>query len=317
MEPALLHHVRLQGDQADELSVVADDVHIVPFAAVEGDRTDDVVQHRVGINAAVHEFPDMQLLIARELNPEGIRIAGQGDQGLELLGGHGTVVIEALHIPAADILQVTDQDGTVHAFHDQGNGQGSDHADDGFEDIEALPVLTDGEAEELRIQLDDVHIDGAQHSEGGIAAAEIVHHDEEAAAAQLSHRGPDPGFVLHVGGFSDLHLDQGSVQPVFFQQAGQHRRNVDAEDAHPAYVQGDRNRPDAAVDHAPQPDEDLLPDIGIQVGDDAVLFQYGNEDGRGQEGAVRTLPAGQRLSADDPAGLDVDLGLDVEGDLPA
>ena len=74
--------------------------------------------------------------------------------------------MEPLHIAAAHILQVVHQYRAVHAFHNDRNGQGFDHIDNGFENMDALLFLTDGETEELRIQLDDVHADSAQHAQG-------------------------------------------------------------------------------------------------------------------------------------------------------
>ena len=315
-ETPFLHNVCLDGDQAEELGVEADDVHVVVFPGVERDRPEDIVQHRVGIDVVVQELPDMELLVVYERDPEGVRIPGQGDQRFELFRRHRPVVVETLHIAAADVLQVMHEGRAVHALDDQGNGQGFDHVDNGFQDVDALLLLADGEAEELGVQLDHVHIDGAQHAQGGITAAEVVHHDEETAALQIGHGGPDLAFILHVGGLGDLHLDQGRIHTVFFRQGREHRRHVHREDAHPADVQGDRDRLDAAVGQVSEPAENLLPEIGVQVGDDAVFFQHGNEDGRRKEGAVRALPAGQGFAADDPPGLDVDLGLDVEGDLP-
>ena len=120
-----------------------------------------------------------------------------------------------------------------------------------------------------------------------------------------------------IGGFGNLHLDERMIQVIPLGQLVQPLRHIHGENVDPADVYGNRHRLNAAVDHVPQPDEDLLPEIGIQVGDDAVLFQHGDEDRRGQAGPVGALPAGQRFAADDPAGLDIDLGLDMEGDLPA
>ena len=119
----------------------------------------------------------MQLLVPLKDDAFLIHAARDGDQRLELIRRHRPVVVEALHIPDTHIFQVTDEGGRLHAFDDDRGGKGFGHADHGLQDIDALLLLPDTDAEELGIELDDVHLHAAQHIQGGIAAAEVVHHN--------------------------------------------------------------------------------------------------------------------------------------------
>ena len=307
----------LQGDpdHMEKLLVIADDIHDVAPKAVEGDGPQDVVQHGIGIDAAVQELPDPEGIVAMEDDAAVVHPALFRQERLKPRGGHGPVEEEALHITDIHIRKVIHQVRGFHALHDQRRRQGFGHVNHGFQDADAPELLPLIKMQELGVQLDDIHVQAAEHIQGGIAAAEIVHQDGEAVLPQLRHRGMNPVGIRHVGGLRDLHLQQLHRHGILPGQLQQHIRHVHAHKIDPGDVDGDRHRPDAIIQQLSQPPADRLPDILVQIADDPVFFQDRNEDRRRDIDAVRAAPPGQGFGADDGAGGNVDLGLEKEGDL--
>ena len=91
--------------------------------------------------------------------------------------------------------------------------------------------------------------------------------------------------------------------------------DVQREDVHLGHVYRHRDQRQAQVQAAAAPAADALPDVLVQVGDEAVFLQHRHE-GRGRHHlAVGLDPAGQRLRAHDAARGGPHLGLQPEGDL--
>ena len=317
MMPAPLQNIRLQADQAEKLLVEADDVDVPVLQGIEGDRSENIVQHRVAVNTVIQEFPDVHLFMDRPAEPVEVNPVRILQELFELLARHGAVEIESLHIPAAHIRQIFHKFPGIHAFHDDRGGEGFGHIDNRFKDIDASLFLARTEMQELGVQLDHVHAGGAQHVQGGISAAEVIHHNPEAFFTQRPDCIPDLFGIVHIGGFCDFHFQKAGRQAVLFHQAGQALRDIKGEHIDPGNVDGDRNRRDSPVHDAPQPGTDAFPDIEIQVCHHAVFFQHRNEDRGGDEASILPAPAGEGFRPDDPAAGNPALGLKVERDLPA
>ena len=303
-----------QADHMEEGLVIPDDIHVVIPETVEGDRPQNIVQHGVRINIPVQEFPDPQGIVPVERDPVIVCLAGIRQNGFETLGRHGAVKIEALHIPDIHIREILHQLRRLHALHDQGRSQGFGHIDDRLENADAFELISHGKVQELRVQLDNIHVHAAQHVQRGIAAAEIVHEDGEAFFAQLRHGRPDPVRIIHIRGFGDFHLQNLFRQLIFFHQAPQGGGNVDDEKVDPGNVDGNRHGPDPAVNQMADPFADGFPDEKIQISDDAVFLQNRNKDRRRHIGAVASPPPGQGFHSDHGTVRHIDLRLNKELD---
>ena len=310
-----LQLVDLDAHHLVELLVVAYDVHAVAVPAIDGHRAEDVVQHHVADQVLIQEFPGVELVVGLELKAVQVHVPGIGDQIFKLLHRHGPIEVIALHVAAAQVRQEVDLLDGLHALDDHGNGHGLGHVDDGFQYADALAGFVLADVQELGVQLDDVHVQAAEHVQRGIAAAEVVHQHQEAQAAQAAHRLPDGGGVLDIGGFGDLDLDQPRGQPVFLQQSVEEVGHVDGKDVDLGDVHRYGHRGVARVDPLAQPRADPLPYVLVQVGDDAVLFKDRHKAGRRYDPALGGAPAGQRLRPHDPARRDPALGLQAEEDL--
>ena len=82
-------------------------------------------------------------------------------------------------------------------------------------------------------------------------------------------------------------------------------------------VYRDGQRRVAVIDPLLLPAADLIPDIKVEVIDQAALFQYGYKYVRGNDRAVGLDPSRQRFGADDFSCGRIALRLKVEGDFPA
>ena len=106
-------------------------------------------------------------------------------------------------------------------------------------------------------------------------------------------------------------------QMVFFHQPAQEGGHINGKDIQRGQVDRYRHGLVALIKHAAQPAAHRLPDKLIQIGDDAVLFQNGDEHRGGDPAAVRPPPAGQGFRAHHAAGGYAALGLQEKADFPA
>ena len=302
-------------DSLIKLLVEADDIDRVSMPGVNGRRADDVVEHGIGIDVVAQKFPDMEFLVELEGEALGVHVPCIRNERLILVHRHRLVVIIALDIPASETHQIGALLVGFNALHNDRHRHGLGHVDDGFDDVHALLFRHPVHAQEIGVELDHVNIQLAQHVERGKAAAEIVHQDGKAEITEFLHRGTHLVGVLAVGGLGDLNLDGVSGQIVFFDKLCKVFGHVHGENVHRADVQRDRDQGIAHVERVPGPFADLLPDVLVQIRDEAVALERGDEgDGRNAR-AVGLDPAGQRLCADDLPVYRAALRLQEEGDL--
>ena len=130
---------------------------------IDGGGTDDVVEHRVGIDGVVQKFPDAELVVGLEHEAPVVHPFGVRNQRLKGPDGHGLVEKVALHVAAAQAHQVRLLGFGLHALHDDGQRQRLGHVHDGFQYAHALPVAGVVQVQEVGVQLDDVDVQLVQH----------------------------------------------------------------------------------------------------------------------------------------------------------
>ena len=92
-------------------------------------------------------------------------------------------------------------------------------------------------------------------------------------------------------------------------------RYIDEEEIDLRHVHGNGNGRMARAGPRLQVRTDIFPDEAIEVGDETVLFQDGNELVGRHHRAVGPAPTRQRLDPDDLAGRHATLRLQIKGDL--
>ena len=249
------------------------------------------------------------------------RAAYDGARGLlgqvffKLGAGHGLGKEVALHVVAADVADVLQLLPGLHALGHHAEVQPAGQLDDEAEDalLRRFGCLA---LDELHVQLQDVQLHLVQHVQGGVAAAEVVHLDDEAKGAQMRHGVDDLLRILSIGALRDLQMQQGGLQPVLSYQTQQHIGHVCLIDVGAGDVDGhgDGGEPTAlpVVEQAAR----LLPDVAVQLGDEAVLFKKGDKLTGGQEAHLRMDPAHQRLGTGQSVVQQAELGLEVDLKLP-
>ena len=277
----LLKGLRIDPHQLVKLLIETDDIDVL-FAvpAVEDHRPEHVVEHGVGEDVVVHEFTDGELLIGFEADPDGIHNGPVPDQIFKILRRHRPVEVVSLHVAAAQPLQEFQLRFGLDAFDNDRDREVLGHVDDGFEDVDAFFRAAVRDLQELGVQLDHVHVHIPQHVQGGITAPEIIHQHLESVVLQpgdgIAHQ-PD---VVGVSRLRDLHLQAVRRQVIFLQQRGQLHRYIQCRNVQLRYVDRNGNQRFSVLLHVPLPPADRVPDIKIQLGNQAVFFQDRDKDSR-------------------------------------
>ena len=155
-----------------------------------------------------------------------------------------------------------------------------------------------------------------QHVQRGIAAAEVVHQHHEAPLPQRLHRRAHTAGILAAHRFGDLDLQRPARQLIALRQLAEALSHVHSEDIHAGDVDGYRYQRQALVQAAADPAADLLPDVLVQIRNEAILFQHWHKVRGRHHAPIRLPPAGQRFRAHDGAPGGAALRLQIEGDLP-
>ena len=157
----------------------------------------------------------------------------------------------------------------------------------------------------------------AEHIQGGIAASEVVHFDDEASGSQLIHRSDDLLGIFGISALGDLQMEELWVDAVFLGQIQEEIRKVGLVHIRPGDVDGNRKGRIALVLPLPKQLAGPLPHELVQLGDKAVFLKQGNKLAGGHEAPLRVNPPHQRLRAAQPAVAGPILGLKIDGKLIA
>ena len=92
----------------------------------------------------------------------------------------------------------------------------------------------------MHVQLQHVQLELAEHIQGGIAAAEIVHLYGKAKVSQLIHGTDDLLRVFRVGAFRNFQVQQLGIDPPFPNDLPKYVRQIRLIDVRPGHVDGNR-----------------------------------------------------------------------------
>ena len=176
------------------------------------------------------------------------------------------------------------------------------------QDMDALALVA-LQMQEDGVELDHVHVQGAQHVQRRVAGAEVVHEHHDPHVAQALRRVAHDGGVVRIGGFGDLGLQDGCGQVVLLQQARDVVGHVDRVEVDLGDVDGERHDVMAGFAPGRHIRAHLVPDIAVEVGDEPVFLEYGDELGRRDHIPVLSAHARERLDADHLAARCAALGL--------
>jgi len=323
-EVALVHVVLVVGEVSlqvgdaqllVELLVEADDVHPIAAQGVDTHRAEDVVEHGVAVDVLVEELPHAELVV--RLRPEARSVDEQlvAGQALEIIARHGAVEMVALHVTAPDAAQEVRLLGVLDALGDDGQAERFRHADRRLQNADALPLVVVVYAQEVHVELHDVHAHAVQHVERRVAAAEVVDEHGEALFAQALRRLVDLVGVVDVGRFSDLDLDRRGGHVVCVDEVLEVLRDVECVDVLTRDVHRYGHWRVPFVHPFADVDAHLFPQVAVEVGDEVELLEHGHEFVRLGDPAARLSPARERLGPDDLARRQAALRLQHEEDL--
>ena len=139
---------------------------------------------------------------------------------------------------------------------------------------------------------------------------------EEYPLPQAGRRFNDLVGVLGVGALRDLQMEPRGRQPVFPHRSQQDLRDIRLIDVRPGHVDGDRDGRQAGVVPLAQEGTTPVPDEAVQLGDEPVALEEGDELRGGLEAPLGVRPAHQRLRARQAAVPDPVFGLEIDLELP-
>ena len=302
---------------------------VLAVAVDEGDGASQIVSgvHGALGEARFHKLPEGRALVHHQNGPfrgglqGGQRAAGLApgflleQKGFHPLRGHGLAQQVALGIVAAQLPQAAQ---LLPGFHTLGHhlqvhpaGQAHDKAQNAL--IHGLGGFV---ADELHVQLQHIQLHLVEHVQRGVAAAEIVHLDDEAQGAQLIHSGDNLRRAFSVGALGDFQMEQPGLQVIFAQQAQQQLRQVRLADVRAGHVDGDGNDRVALIQPGAQCGGRLVPDELVEPGNEAVFLKQGDELPRGQEAPLGMNPAHQGLRPGQGIVVEAEFGLQVHAELP-
>ena len=258
-----------------------------------------------------HKTARKGLVIPAGHVPAQVPVIFHGRLRKQLLGlfhGHGFIKIVPLGVKAVHGLEHEHLLLRLHALGDDGQVQPPGHLDDRFHDLPALAAFTVPH-DELHIQLDGIHAGIAEHIQGGIAAAKIIHQHGKALAVE----GRDGVFhhfqVLGQHTLGDLHQQQFGLQLIFLHQLPEHLRHIQRRDIRNGDI--DRDGHHVLVPGFPAVEHlaNLFPQVEIQPGDEARLFHQGHKLPGRHDAPGWVVPAHQRFHPHNGVGHAVALGL--------
>ena len=151
--------------------------------------------------------------------------------------------------------------------------------------------------QEMRIHLQHVNIQFEKHVQGRIPAAEIVHQHHETVIAEFPHHSLHFFRIVRTGGFGYFNLQCLFGKLVLLYKELNILGYIKRKDIDCRHIHRNGNQRQAPCFTALQPAAHFFPDKLIQVRDETVFFQYGNEHKRRNHRTVRFYPPGQRFSA--------------------
>ena len=151
--------------------------------------------------------------------------------------------------------------------------------------------------QEMRIHLQHVNIQFEKHVQGRIPAAEIVHQHHETVIAEFPHYSLHFFRIVRTGGFGYFNLQCLFGKLVLLYKELNILGYIKRKDIDCRHIHRNGNQRQAPCFTALQPAAHFFPDKLIQVRDETVFFQYGNEHKRRNHRTVRFYPPGQRFSA--------------------
>ena len=151
--------------------------------------------------------------------------------------------------------------------------------------------------QEMRIHLQHVNIQFEKHVQGRIPAAEIVHQHHETVIAEFPHHSLHFFRIVRTGGFGYFNLQCLFGKLVLLYKELNILGYIKRKDIDCRHIHRNGNQRQAPCFTALQPAAHFFPDKLIQVRDETVFFQYGNEHKRRNHRTVRFYPPGQCFSA--------------------
>jgi hypothetical protein len=220
-----------------------------------------------------------------------------------------------LHLVAAAAAQAVELLERLDALGDHAHAQAVRQRHDRFDQRRAVGVAGDV-LHEGTVDLEHVHRQALQVRQARVAGAEVVDRQFDAHALQAQH-GVDRGLdVVHHHAFGQLDLERIGRQPGLVEHLRHRRHQVGFGEL--ARRQVDRHPQRSEAGALPFP---VLPAGGAQHpladrDDQASFLGQGNEPVRAHAAQQRMAPAQQCFGADHGTAGQVDLGLEVQLELP-
>ena len=236
-------------------------------------------------------------------------------QFLKLPGGHGPRKEVTLNVVAADLPQALQLLPGLHALrhHAQIQPAGQSHNEPQDSLLHGLGGFA---SDELHVQLQDVQLHLVEHIEGRIAAAEVIHFNDEAQLPQMLHGAEDLSRVFRIGALGQLQMELGGLHAVFPDDLQQRIRQVGMADVRPGHIDRHRQLRISFFPPEAQRGTHIFPDIPVQPGDKTVFLKQGNEFSRGQKAQLRVNPAHQSLGPRQTVIVQAVLRLIIDNKLP-
>src|SRR3954469_19712271 len=241
-----------------------------------------------------------------------------GEERLEVLGRHRRGEQVALGAVAAEPAERVELAGGLDALGDRLEPQAARDVDDRADDRRVVLLLAQP-VDERAVDLDRVDRHALQARQGRVAGAEVVEQDADAELAQALERRARRGDVLEEDALGDLEAEAAGLEAAARERPLHLAEELGPGELAARHVDGDAEV--GGVREALAPGGDLggrlLEHPAAERRDEAGLLGQADELGRADDAVAGTVPADERLDADQALVGDVEDRLVVDAELLA
>lgn len=166
-------------------------------------------------------------------------------------------------------------------------------------------------ADKGAVELDGIERQGTQGVQRRVAGAEVIHGKGETVLLKAVHGSLEDFFIFKKGALRELQFQQMPGQSVFVGQGPQFVAEAVVVEVHARDIDGHGQGTVALVQPGAQQLAGLLPDVFVQLDDEAVAFEKGHKTARRDQAPFRMSPAGQGFGSHNAPAEYFHLGLEV------
>ena len=208
--------------------------------------------------------------------------------------GVGLLIVKALELGAADLLQKADLFLRLHALADRLQAQRRGHLHQlGQNDLPAISLVQ--LLHEAHVEFDQVKANALQNVQGRVAAAEIVHPHREAEILKTRDLFLDKGKVAADDALGDLDGDPVAADARLIHAPADLLNHITGVEIRPGQVDGVRDNEEPLLFQRMDVLQHPLQHVKIHLVNESRVLQRGDKAPRREKALYRVNPARQRL----------------------